>query len=238
MAAQGADIEPEPDDVLDLGPRRESRFAGRWSGRGRGFRVAVWTGAVVVLGGLVATQVAGSGSSPRPVDPSSAPDTTRPPPSAGQVALTEVAALADRSTPLADFVRATSPAHSCASVAVGRSPVHDVTVTLAAALPGFSVSDEGRTLDQFTGLCSLQVRAVRADGTVAVLSIASPVPGSAPVRPRHLDGRLGTGRAETRFATVTSRTGWTVLAGVVGPTAGLPTQDDLRRLAAAPALTW
>lgn len=155
-----------------------------------------------------------------------------------QASLSAVLALADHNGPLVSYIRQASQAHACAPVAVGHSPRHVIIAALHRAFPDFAFKDAATTLDQFTGLCSVEVRETRP-GAVVVVSIASPVVHRARAAYTRLEtGFESNGQVTTKYALAVNRAGWQVLAGASGTTARLPGAEQLLRLAQNPSLTW
>jgi hypothetical protein len=247
---------PEPpvdeDDVLELGRQRSrwgSRLAGALTGPLRGLRYVAAAAACVGLAVAVlaalhpARRIDGAGRVALAAPQSSAPRTPPTPgparPNSYDAPLRAVDALAHRPGALPSYVRQTSPAGACALVRVGRSPERTAERALARVTPRFRVRDRAAVLDQFTGLCALQLRADDVAGTVLVISVVSPTK-------HHRTGpydRVQTGfeltpRYATKYAAVTTRGGFNVLVGATGRSRSLPTDRQLIELAHDPALTW
>jgi hypothetical protein len=235
MAVAGPTGEEQPndaEDVLDIGSSGPGWLAHLAAPPPERTRRAGWyAGGVAVAAVLVAALV--HGGSPPPA-PRAAPHD----PTHSLRTLASIRELAARRSALADYVRQTSAAGACALVRVGLSPTDRVVHTVATSLPGFRLKDSGRTLDQFTGLCSLIVRETRP-GAVLTISVASP--GAQP--PSRAYTKIETGiesdaAATTKYVRAETPTGWTVLVGATGHQAQLPTAADLVRLAQQAGLLW
>ena len=99
------------------------------------------------------------------------PPTERTTPAAEQVATDRAIALVEASArtggPLHDYIRSNSTRGACALVRVGTSPQRNIAAAIKVALPAYTVLDVSRTIDQFTALCAISVRAVDAQGRTA-----------------------------------------------------------------------
>lgn len=244
-APESPDPAPEPpEDLLEVGHERSEAVA-RLLGRLRGLRSLAAAAACVGLAvAVVATlhptsRVDGTGhlalSTGHPIAPAPHP----PRPNSYDAPLRAVDALAHHRGALTGYVRQTSPAGACALVAVGHSPQRSVRRALRRITPRFRVRDSAAVLDEFTGLCALQLRADDVSGTVLVVSVVSP----AGHRRTAAYDRVQTGfelspRTATKYAAVTTRRGFTVLVGATGSGRFLPTDRQLIDLAHDPALTW
>lgn len=151
-----------------------------------------------------------------------------------------VLALAHHRGRLTDYVRQDSPAGSCAPVRVGYSPVGAIVRTATRYVPTLVVIDSSRTLDQFTGLCAVAVRASVARAAVLTISVSAP-----PARPprgatsaRIETGIITSGQVTTKYVSVVTTTGRQVVVGDTGPSAAAVPIRDLLTLAQAPALAW
>lgn len=153
--------------------------------------------------------------------------------------LLAVRGLAHHRGPLVGYVRQSTTAGACALVAPGRSPVRLISRALRRIAPGYRITDSAMVLDQFTGLCSVQLRGINRVHDVVVVSVAAP-PTHAPHSSfdRVETGIQGGPRTTTKYALDVSRTGFRILVGATGPARRLPRAQDLVRLASQPALTW
>ncbi|MGH8981317.1 MAG: hypothetical protein ACRDWE_09905, partial [Acidimicrobiales bacterium] len=149
-----------------------------------------------------------------------------------------VLALAAHRGPATDFIRQSSPPGACALVKLGHSPTATIARAVRAVLPGFTVMTIARTLDQFTGLCSLEMRSPPTRGAVLVVSIASPGGRSRAVFDSVRIGFETTADASTKYVLTVTRGGWSVLIGATGIGAALPSAQDMLELARQPMLTW
>jgi len=222
----------EAEDVLDIGtsgPRWVARLLRPASERVA--RVSAGLGALAVAAVLVGALAQTDPGTP-------AADTGRHDPTHSGRTIAAIRALAAQRFQVADYVRQTSPAGSCATVPVGSAPTSRIERTIHAALPGFTAIDSGRTLDQFTGLCSVIVRETNGRAVVTV-SIASPT--ADPVRGAYT--RIETGIASdadgtTKYVRAITPAGWTVLVGATGRRTTLPGVQTLVVLAQESSLTW
>lgn len=152
-----------------------------------------------------------------------------------------VLGLAASKEPLTDYVRSTSSHGACVVVAPGHLPDPAIKAAVRAALPGFVIRDLVRTLDQDTGLCSVQLRATNAaaPGTTLVVSVSAPsAAGQRPARAKLGTGSQVDGGLVTEYASALTVNGWTVVVGATGPLAAQPPSYDLLALAQSPQLTW
>ncbi len=162
-----------------------------------------------------------------------------PAPSARQSTLDTVRALARRAGPASELIREAAASGGCVLVPVGQSPARAIQHAVRSLLPAFTVTTTARTLDQFTGLCSLDLRSPRVAGAVLVVSVSSPA-RSARASFDHVSTGFettGSGTA-TKYVLTVKRDGWRVLVGATGSTAGLPAVEDLLTLAGRRGLTW
>lgn len=194
------------------------------------------TGVVMVV--VVLFGVVGNSTTTHPSRPAASEriDRARRPPSARQLALQELLALTEQHAPLRDYVRQTSAPGACAQVTPGHSPVQVITSVLKGAVPRFHVKDVGRTLDQFTDLCALQLRATGPGGSVLGLVIASPDAKSR-TAPFVRTGR-DAGPPPAAYVQLRNRGGWTVLLGTTGNRGSTADRLRLRSIANNPKLTW
>jgi hypothetical protein len=139
---------------------------------------------------------------------------------------------------LTDIVRPVSTSPPCPSSGAGHAARRTVGKALLHGLSRFGFSGAARTLDQYGGMCAIEVLARDRAGTVLVLDIVAP--GSTAGRPAPASG-VATGRDGSRLtvsAVVLTRSGWMVTAGTNGPAADAPAPAALLRLARQPELRW
>ena len=140
---------------------------------------------------------------------------------------------------LLDYVRADASIGDCPLVSVEGAPQRAVAEAVRRDLPGFTVHDFGRTLDEYTEMCILQARAHDSAGTVLVLTIVAP--GKHPRRLAYeqitLAGR-DEGPVGLTSVTSVSLDGWSVTVGSSGPIRDEPGSEDLLALARDPRLHW
>jgi hypothetical protein len=149
-----------------------------------------------------------------------------------------VAALARDTHPLTDYVRSAGAPGTCSVVPVGTMPRSRLVGLVRGALPDYAIRDVGSTLDQFTALCMMQLRARDAHGTTLVVQVsAARVPGRNPF-PQLTIASQTDGASTVAVATDVTEDGWTVIVGSVGPADDQPSSATLMRLAQDPALRW
>lgn len=228
----------EDDDVLELGRRSDAKSWGRslaqwWR---RWPRLAAGATAVVV--GLVAYTVIRSSLS----NPSSHSDSriTSVNESSRDAALAMIEVQAQQTEPLTDIIRPASTAGACPVI----DPGHPAQLAIAAAarrtLPTLTVRDVARTLDQYLGMCAIELRGQDASGSVFVFHIVAPE-GDNTVRQRTPSSNGASrrdGTAVVTGVTVVTTTGWTVVIGCVGAASDQPDSQKLVQLAQNPALLW
>jgi hypothetical protein len=228
----------EDDDVLELGRRSGAKPWGRavaqW--RRRWPRLAGAATAVVV--GLVAYPVIRSSLS----DPSSHSDSriASVNESSHAATLAMIETQARQTEPLVDIIRPASTAGACPVVQPGHSAQLEIAAAARRFLPTLTVRDVARTLDQYLGMCAIELRALDAAGSVLVFDIVAPG-GDNTVRQRTPSSSVASGRDGTAVitsVTVVTNTGWTVVIGCVGAASDQPDTQALVRLAQDPALHW
>ena len=151
--------------------------------------------------------------------------------------LDRVAALAAADS-LTDFTRETSPAGACRTVPVGHDVDAAAMTVVRRLLPGAQLVDTARTLDQFTGLCALELRASGAGGTVVTVMVSAPPGRPEPRLDRVTTGSRARGGVTTRYAMDTAADGWVVLIGVVGDARLEPSLAVLAGTARDVTLRW
>jgi hypothetical protein len=236
-AMTGGDFDgDESEESLDLGGSQAQWFGRLWAPRRRrasrlirvlGWTVALGVGLVIGLSVQTPAKHAAQQHQPPPV-----------PHEVARISMTAVRGLANQHGQLTSYVRQGSTAAGCALVPIGHSPARTISAAIRAAFRGYTVKDSGRTLDQNTGLCSIEVRATYRSA-VLVVTVASPA--AHPSRSNYT--RVETGietnaGVTTKYALAINKTGWTLLVGATGPGALLPDAEDLVRVAQEPALTW
>lgn len=232
----------EDEESLDVGSSwQPPRWVQHVTDRiGRVPRVAWLTAAAVAATAVVIHAGHGPAThSAAPVTPTPTSSTSTPGPAdVGTAALSELAAAAG-ARQLPNYVRADGGPGECPLVAREGAPQQAVAAAVRRALPDFTVRDFGRTLDEFTALCTLRARAYDRAGTVLVVTIVAP-----PKHPQRVSFEQLTVAARTdgtigvSAVTAVSYSGWTVTAGGFGPIADEPGSPTLMRLAEDPALRW
>jgi hypothetical protein len=230
---------PQGEDVLDLGPdRRTGLVQQRWMDRldrvptVTRWVVALTAGGLTVLGYFALRPAPGGPLVPVAAAPSSEAQF------ANDSAVDMVAATARDRAPLHDFIRSTSAAGSCALVPIGDMPQRRLEAAVRQALPDYAVRDVARTLDQFTGMCTLELRANNGHGSTLVVNIASPAQVTKNLFDQTTVASRTDGSAVVSIVSNLTRTGWTVTFGAVGPVADQPSSAVLLALAQDPALLW
>ncbi len=148
-----------------------------------------------------------------------------------------VVGIALQAGPLVDYIRSDGPRGQCALAASGASPTRSISATVRMAFPGYRIVDTGRVYDQYTGLCSLGLRARDAAGSVLVLEVVSPTVGLLRTPTVAMAGRAEASTG-VRTARVITPAGWQITIGTVGPLSDRPTDQVLRDFAASGALRW
>ena len=227
------------DDVLDIGrgPPRWLRRVGTQSARLR-YATPLLVCAVLAGVAIVAWRTVEHGQ-----PPAAAPRTVvnrMPAPfnSAPLIAVRNLAQFAG-TLPGEPLAPRSATAGACGLITRGHSPLPPIGRTIRRITPSYRILDSEIVLDQFTGLCAIQVRAVSGAGDVLVVSTAAP-PAYSPLSSFN---RVETGiqrgpRATTKYVWEISSTGFEILVGATGPARGLPQTRDLVHLANQPALIW
>jgi hypothetical protein len=150
-----------------------------------------------------------------------------------------IEAQARQTEPLADIIRPVSTAGACPVVEPGHSPQLAIAASARRTLPTLTVRDVARTLDQYLGMCAIELRGQDAAGSVFVLDVVAPE--RYPVRQRTPSSGFASrrdGAGVVTSVTVVTATGWTVVIGCVGAVADQPNSAALLDLAQDPALHW
>ena len=236
--AEAPNSPAEDDDVLQLGrgsgAKPWGRSVARWRRRWPRFAAA----ATAVVVGLVAYTVIRSSSS----SPSSHSDShiTGANDSSHDAALAMIETQARQTEPLVDIIRPASTAGACPVVEPGYSAQLEIAAAARRALPTLTVRDVARTLDQYLGMCAIELRGQDAAGSILVFDIVAPE-GDNSVRQRTPLSSVVSGRdgsALITSVTVVTNTGWTVVIGRVGAASAQPDAQALVHLAQDPALHW
>lgn len=237
------------DDLLDMGSQRQIPA---WMQRAwRTFtewvegvpRTALAVALVLVTAGVVHTLDGGRPTTQPPAAlPNDHPATVAPtePPLTERdtVALATIRLLVAQPQ-LSTFIRSDSAAGECPLVQINYSPQRALAAAVHRSLPAFTAREFGRTLDVFSGLCTLQARARNQAGTVFVLTVVAPQSGAHPTGFQSLavSSRIE-GENVVLAANAIDLAGWTVTIGTIGPNSDRQDFFALARLAADPALTW
>ena len=147
---------------------------------------------------------------------------------------------ARQTQPLVDIIRPASTAGACPVVEPGHSAQLEIGTAARRALGTLMVRDAARTLDQYLGMCAIELRGQDASGSVFVFDIVAPE-GDNTVRQRPPSSSVAStrdGRTVITSVIVVTNTGWTVVIGCVGVASDQPDAQALLRLAHDPALHW
>jgi hypothetical protein len=145
-------------------------------------------------------------------------------------------ALAEHTAPLSDVVRGGGTRGACALVAPGSSPQTAVVRAIARTLGPIRSAGTSRTIDQFAGLCELQVRVVEAHYTVVAI-VTSPTSAAARRANEFVEvTNTSLGERTLAYVEVIDVQGWHVLIGTLGRQRA--SDQDLLSLAHASALRW
>lgn len=213
-------MSPPPDEVLEFGHRPPPRWL---------------TVGVLVLAAVAAVvAVLTTSRHAMPNRPAAAPSQ----PSARDQLVDGVRAEARLNNPLVSYVRPNAAKGECRLVAMGTDPERTLTTRLEQTLPGFRLLDSGRTLDQLTELCEVQLRAADAAGTVLVLQVAAPQGAGPHGYTQVVVTATSYGDDVVSAATARTPAGWTITVGSFGPIADQPSSALLTRLAQDPQLRW
>lgn len=238
----------QPEDVLDTtpgepgwyaraaGPWRRRRGAGRRPGSAPAGPVLVVAGVVVAAAVAVAPQdtvLSGRGSA------LSGPEVAQARAPAAPAVVRGVAGSAGH---LSDYVRQTAAPGACPTVPVGTSPTRAIAAQVRGALPELRVTDVASTLDEFTGLCSVRLRARGRHGEVLALVVSAPpvvVPApDLPFVPLQVGTETAADGTSTVWVSATTKQRWSVVIGALGAQDALPSTVTLERLAQQDGLTW
>jgi hypothetical protein len=223
----------DADELLSLGGSRAAWLGRIWSSRdGKSARPRGWLAVAMALGTAIALWLSTSPGGHRPAATQPAAQNF------ARISISAVRGLTEQHGPLVVYIRQTSPPGACAVVAVHDLPAARISRALRAAFPGYVVTGSGRTLDEYSGLCELELRASHA-GAVLVIRVTSPTAHAERTSFVQLETGIETiGALTTKYALALSPNGWTVLVGATGPNGALPRAADLVRVAQDPALRW
>jgi hypothetical protein len=197
-----------------------------------------WALAVVCLAAAVAwAELGNSASGPVAQAPSTAAPSAASVHDAGDAHLELVRYLALHPGPLAIYIRSMGAAGACPLVEPGTSPQEQIKAAVKRVLPRFRVTDVGYTLDPFSALCVLQMRARDRANSTLVIDVVHRRSGVA-ARDRHIESAVSDGFIETNYVFVVTQGGWTVTVGSTGQAGRQPSTRDLRELAQDPSTRW
>ncbi len=149
-----------------------------------------------------------------------------------------VAALAEQAR-LSGNIRQASAPGACAPVPPGYAPERAILSVIRRFVPGTTETDAARTLDQFTGLCSLQLRTNAPGHVRLVVTISAPPARPAPNTLDAIEvGLENRGNDTVEYVLETAHTGWEILIGAVGAVADLPRTTDLAMAAGSAQMQW
>ena len=137
-----------------------------------------------------------------------------------------------------NVVRDGSDPLSCVAVPPGSVPQHAAGAALVRELRGYRLIDSARVIDQSAGLCSLQVRARGASGTVAVALVSPPTPSSRRASNVILSNVAAIEGTLIEYVQFTTADGWSIIVGTSGPQGSQPSTGALARVAVNSALRW
>lgn len=232
---RGADV----DDVIEVGratPRWLAHLCVRWARLRYGTPVLLCVALAVI--GVVAWRTVVHRETPTAV---SRTDLTRiaAPPAFNSAQLVAVRALAHQICPQRGYLAQRTPIGACAFVTRARSPFPRIRRAVHDVAPQYRIIDTAFVADPSTGSDDIQIRAANQVGDVLVLSTAAP-PSYVPLASfDRVETGIGRGRrVTTEYAFAVTSTGFRILVGATGPARGLPSSNDLLRLARAPAMIW
>jgi hypothetical protein len=202
--------------------------------------------ALIAAVGLAAVYERGpsvTASRPAVPPPSNRVSTPAGPPTAARAPVNTADPLRDLKVqaylagPLTDYQRASSGNRACRTVPPGHAPRAAIAGAVRHVLPQVSAVDSSAIMDEFEGLCSIELRARDRSGTIAVITVT--VPASSRVQRMTLSTAAEViGGTTSTLVRATTATGWTVRVGATGPAAAQPSAGQLAALAEDPALTW
>ena len=88
--------------------------------------------------------------------------------------LAMIEAQARQTEPLVDIIRPASTAGACPVVEPGHSAQLAIAAAARRILPTLTVRDVARTLDQYLGMCAIELRGQDAAGSVFVFDVVAP----------------------------------------------------------------
>jgi hypothetical protein len=149
-----------------------------------------------------------------------------------------IIAKALNAAPLMDYTRSTAHPGECVVVPPDASPTQALAAAAHRALPEFRIRDLGRTLDQSTGLCALDLRADDRTGSALIIEVVPPSraknhPFAAINVEVTSDGTTASSIASTR-----TRDGWSITVAAVGPIAHQPSSAAMVALTEDASLRW
>jgi hypothetical protein len=222
---------PDADEAL------EDDRSGQWLRR---IPQWAWIGlaALVVLTVLI-VDVGRSNPNPKSIaTPTFTPTTTLPSVVLPVPSLQEeLEAAALDSDPLTNVIRSTAEVFSCPAPRQNKLPIDAQLDAIHRAYPAFGKFESGTTLDASAGLCSVNLRARGADGSILIIRIAAPPNEMMPMvvkEDAHVVGAYPT------FSGVdyVSDLGFRVQVGILGTGREAYSTDGVQQLAQDEALTW
>lgn len=232
---------PEADELLEVGRSRPTR---RWLQRleDRARRVPLVLRCILASVVVLAVVIAYSASRParhRPVPPVAAATANVGGAAPSDWDLSMILAKAHQPGPLVGYVRSDSTRGACPLVPIGRSPQRSITAALRTELPDYTVRDVAPTLNEFTAMCAIDLRAASAHGSILVVEVVAPQHGAGTHAFTALSvGFRSDGTTTVSMAAAVTRDGWSITAGAVAPNSDQPSSAALLRLADDPTLLW
>ena len=198
-----------------------------------------WTLAFVCLAAVVVGFAGFGRGEPGPV--AHAPSTAAPSSSSVRghtdAHLELVRYLARHPGPLAIYIRSIGAAGACPLVEPGTSPQKAIKAAVHRVLPRFRITDVGYTLDPYSALCVLQIRARNGTDSILVINVVGKR-GATAAPEKFVESAVLAGSVETNYAFAVTRGGWAVTVGSTGRAGHQPAAQRLRELAVDPAARW
>jgi hypothetical protein len=239
-------LSPEEELITGRRPRRSALLLQRGGDRLRRLPRPIRLGAAALVGAVISLLLLGRATLDRTThaSPSNAPHTVGRgnadrPTQRSQSGQSLIIAKAVAAAPLVDYTRSTAQPGECAVVPPNTSPTRAVVLAAQRALPGFRIRDIGRTLDQSTGLCALDLRAVDSKDSAVIIEVVAPA--RAMTRPPFTimnNEVTSDGTTATSVVSTSTPDGWSITVGAVGPVADQPSSTAMLALTEDASLRW